>query len=82
MRRTLATDGKSRAWINDIPVSVKTLKQVGDTLIEIHGQFANHTLLNQTTHLDTLDAFAQKNIPEYKDLLNKVKVNYLQYNQK
>ena len=81
LRRTLNTDGKSRAWINDIPVSIKTLKQIGDSLVEIHGQFANHRLLNQTTHLDTLDAFAQKNIPEYKDLLNKVKVNYLQYNQ-
>ena len=81
LRRTLNTDGKSRAWINDIPVSIKTLKQIGDSLVEIHGQFANHTLLNQTTHLDTLDAFAQKNISEYKDLLNKVKVNYLQYNQ-
>ena len=50
LRRTLATDGKSRAWINDVPVSVKTLKQVGDALVEIHGQFANHALLNQATH--------------------------------
>lgn len=81
LRRTLNTDGKSRAWINDIPVSVKTLKQIGDSLVEIHGQFANHTLLNQTTHLGTLDTFAQKNIPEYKELLNTVKSNYLQYNQ-
>ena len=65
LRRTLATDGKSRAWINDIPVSVKTLKQVGDTLIEIHGQFANHTLLNQTTHRTTLDLFAQNNVNNF-----------------
>ena len=57
LRRTLATDGKSRAWINDIPVSIKTLKQVGDALLEIHGQFANHTLLNQSTHKSTLDFF-------------------------
>ena len=81
LRRTLNTDGKSRAWINDTPVSVKTLKQIGDTLVEIHGQFANHTLLNQATHLDTLDTFAQKNITEYKELTNKVKTNYLQYNK-
>ena len=81
VRRTLTTDGKSRAWINDTPVSIKTLKQIGDTLVEIHGQFANHTLLNQATHLDTLDTFAQKNITEYKELTNKVKTNYLQYNK-
>ena len=80
LRRTLSTDGKSRAWINDTPVSIKTLKQIGDSLVEIHGQFANHTLLNQATHLNTLDTFAQKNIPEYKELLSKVKADYLQYN--
>ena len=80
LRRTLATDGKSRAWINDIPVSVKTLKQVGDTLIEIHGQFANHTLLNQTTHRTTLDLFAQNNINNFSALLLDVKTSYKQYN--
>ncbi|MDW2995040.1 MAG: DNA repair protein RecN [Alphaproteobacteria bacterium] len=80
LRRTLNTDGKSKAWINDTPVSIKTLKQVGDTLVEIHGQFANHTLLNQSTHLTTLDAFAQKNIPEYESLLNAVRNSYDKFN--
>ena len=65
LRRTLSTDGKSRAWINDVPVSVKMLKQVGDALVEIHGQFANHTLLNQATHRTTLDLFAQNNINNF-----------------
>lgn len=79
LRRTLSTDGKSRAWINDIPVSVKTLKQVGDVLVEIHGQFANHTLLNQATHRATLDLFAQNNINNFNQLLSDVKVLYKQY---
>lgn len=79
LRRTLSTDGKSRAWINDTPVSIKTLKSIGDTLIEIHGQFANHTLLNQATHRETLDCFSQKHIPDYKQLLQTVKGNYSQY---
>jgi len=65
LRRTLATDGKSRAWINDVPVSVKILKEVGDALVEIHGQFANHTLLNPATHRPTLDAFATMSKPEF-----------------
>lgn len=80
LRRTLNTDGKSKAWINDIPVSIKTLKAVGDTLVEIHGQFANHALLDQGTHLPTLDAFAQKNIPEYCDLLTQVRDSYTKFN--
>ena len=79
LRRTLSTDGKSRAWINDVPVSVKTLKQVGDVLVEIHGQFANHTLLNQATHRATLDLFAQNNINNFNQLLLDVKVLYKQY---
>ena len=65
LRRTLGLDGKSRAWINDVPVSVKVLKEIGDSLVEIHGQFANHTLLNPSTHRPTLDAFAAINNPEF-----------------
>ncbi|MBP3545476.1 MAG: DNA repair protein RecN [Alphaproteobacteria bacterium] len=79
LRRTLSNDGKSRAWINDIPVSVKTLKQVGDSLVEIHGQFANHALLNQSTHRATLDLFAQNNINNFNQLLDDVKVLYKRY---
>ncbi len=80
LRRTLSTDGKSKAWINDVPVSAKTLKQVGDMLVEIHGQFANHTLLNQSTHRTTLDLFAKNNINNYNQILSNVKVSYKQYN--
>ncbi len=79
MRRTLSADGKSRAWINDTPVSIKTLKQVGDILVEIHGQFANHTLLNQATHRSTLDAFATNNIDGYAELLSSVRSSYNEY---
>lgn len=80
LRRTLSTDGKSKAWINDVPVSAKTLKQVGDMLVEIHGQFANHTLLNQSTHRTTLDLFAKNNINNYNHILSNVKAAYKQYN--
>lgn len=79
LRRTLSNDGKSRAWINDIPVSIKTLKQVGDNLVEIHGQFANHALLNPATHRDTLDAFGVANIAGYSDLLAQVATTYSEF---
>jgi len=80
LRRVLNADGKSRAWINDIPVSVKTLKAVGDELLEIHGQFANHALLNPAVHRVSLDEFGIKNITEFKELLDNVKVKYNEYN--
>lgn len=79
LRRTLTSDGKSRAWINDTPVSVKTLKQIGDALVEIHGQFANHTLLNPTTHRTTLDAYAAANIAGYGELMDAVRRAYSEY---
>ncbi len=76
LRRTLSVDGKSRAWINGIPVSVKTLKMAGDLLVEIHGQFENHSLLDQTTHQKTLDDFAIKYIDGFSELLSLVKSSY------
>lgn len=79
LRRTLSLDGKSRAWINDTPVSIKTLKQVGDILVEMHGQFANHALLNQATHRATLDAFASNAIDDFDTLLNDTRNAYNQY---
>ena len=79
LRRTLSADGKSRAWINDTPVSIKTLKQVGDTLVEIHGQFANHALLNPSTHRDALDAFGVATIPDYAQLLSRTHDTYIAY---
>ena len=65
LRRTLSRDGKSRAWVNDIPVSVKTLKQIGDEIVEIHGQFESHSLLDTDTHLTALDEYARLYNPEF-----------------
>ncbi len=79
LRRTLGADGKSRAWINDIPVSVKTLKSVGDILVEVHGQFANHALLNPMMHRRALDDFATKNISNFNTLISKVHSVYNEY---
>jgi len=58
LRRVVGKDGKSRALINDQPVGVNLLKQIGELLLEIHGQFETHGLLNPATHKDLLDAFA------------------------
>ena len=76
LRRNLSTDGKSKAWINDVPVSIKTLKQIGDELVEIHGQFENHSLLDATTHLTSLDEYAGLYNSEFKDVLNHVRASY------
>src|SRR5262249_11496922 len=57
LRRVLGADGRSRAFVDDAPVSVGLLKQIGDTLVEIQGQFEQRGLLDPATHRGFLDAF-------------------------
>jgi len=70
IRRTLSKDGKSKCFVSDQPVSVGLLKTLGETLVEIHGQFATHSLLNPATHLTTLDTYAnlEKQVKEVQIL--------------
>jgi DNA repair protein RecN (Recombination protein N) len=58
LRRAVGTDGRSRAWINDQPVSISLLSSIGAQLVEIHGQAAEVGLLDAASHRPILDAFA------------------------
>lgn len=58
VRRSLAADGKSRAFINDAPVNVGTLKRFGELLVERHGQHDQRGLLDSKTHRQLIDAYA------------------------
>jgi DNA repair protein RecN (Recombination protein N) len=58
LRRVQFADGRSRAFINDQAISVQTLKAVGSTLVEIHGQHDERALVDAATHRRLLDAFA------------------------
>ena len=57
LRRVLAADGRSRAFINDQPASVAALREIGALLVEVHGQHETVGLLDSRTHRDLLDAF-------------------------
>ena len=57
LRRVLGADGRSRAFVNDQPVSVGLLRALGDQLIEIQGQFEDRGLLDPGSHRALLDAF-------------------------
>ncbi|MGE5505209.1 MAG: DNA repair protein RecN [Actinomycetota bacterium] len=57
LRRVVTADGRSKAYVNDQPVSVGLLRRLGDELVEVHGQFDAHGLLDATTHRGVLDAF-------------------------
>jgi DNA repair protein RecN (Recombination protein N) len=58
LRRLLRADGKSRAFVNDAPASIGLLRQLGGSLVEIQGQFAQRGLLDPATHRDLLDVYA------------------------
>ncbi|XUM22512.1 DNA repair protein RecN [Bradyrhizobium oligotrophicum S58] len=58
LRRVQFGDGRTRAFINDQSVSVQTLKAIGATLVEIHGQHDERALVDAATHRRLLDAFA------------------------
>ena len=58
LRRVQLADGRTRAFINDQPISVQTLKAVGAALVEIHGQHDERALVDASTHRRLLDAFA------------------------
>ena len=58
LRRLLRSDGRSRAFVNDEPASIAMLRQLGDSLVEIQGQFEQRGLLDPANHRVILDAFA------------------------
>jgi DNA repair protein RecN (Recombination protein N) len=56
-RRAITPDGRSRAFINDQPVSIGLMREAGAMLLEIHGQHDDRGLLDAAGHRDLLDAF-------------------------
>jgi DNA repair protein RecN (Recombination protein N) len=57
LRRVNARDGRKTAWVNDRRCSGEVLRQLSDTLVELHGQHDDRGLLNPRGHRDLLDAF-------------------------
>ncbi|HEU6442958.1 MAG TPA: DNA repair protein RecN, partial [Microvirga sp.] len=57
LRRVQLADGRTRAFVNDQPVSVQVLKAIGGTLVEIHGQHDDRALVDPISHRAILDAF-------------------------
>lgn len=66
LRRVITSEGRSKAYINDQPVNLSTLKNLGDKLVDIHSQHAHHQLLQREHHQTLLDAYIHDD-----DLLSK-----------
>lgn len=75
IRREILPSGKSRAFINDSPVNLTELQDLGEFLIDIHSQHQTQELSNETYQIEILDAIAnhQTVLFEYKQQLSKYK---------
>ncbi|MBT3990248.1 MAG: DNA repair protein RecN [Rhodospirillaceae bacterium] len=74
LRRVVSADGRSRAFINDQAVSVALLRQIGEILVEVHGQLETHGLLDPATHRRFVDAFGG-----YQNMLQAVSDKYKEW---
>lgn len=71
VKRVISDDGKSRSFINDTLVSLSSLRNVSKELIEIQSQFSEQGLLDNSTHLSSLDEFG-----DYQEELNQLSKNW------
>ncbi len=74
LRREVRANGRSRAFINDTPCTVQVLKNVGDELVDMHGQHEHQSLLNAETHITFLDQYAN-----HDDLLETAAQKYAEW---
>lgn len=90
LSREFYQNGRSVCKINGRMVTLSELKTVGESLIDIHGQHDNQSLLNEKTHLNLLDGFAcnidkklitlkmeyKKEFEAYQNIKEKMKINF------
>ncbi|MBU1298683.1 MAG: DNA repair protein RecN [Bacteroidetes bacterium] len=57
LRREVSVKGQSRCFVNDSPITLNILKNIGDLLVDLHGQHEHQSILKTETHIDLLDDF-------------------------
>lgn len=75
IRRIINQSGKSRVYINEHPVNISTLSEIGEALLDIHGQHEHQSLLSQDRQMDLLDSFGglKKESSEVQGLFYRLK---------
>ncbi len=63
VRRTIGAKGRSKAWVNDVPVTVGLLRDLAATLIDVFAQHENQRLLDASRHTEYLDRYLTKRDP-------------------
>jgi DNA repair protein RecN (Recombination protein N) len=91
LRRILSDDGRSRSFINNQPVPLQLLRELGSLLVNLHGQHEHQLLLNRETHRECVDAYGhheklagdiKKYYYRYRDIENQLKQYHTQFGNK
>ena len=80
--REFTTSGKNTCRINNKMVTVSALKEIGEKLVDIHGQYENQSLLKTENHIELLDAFGGSKIAQPKEQYAKLYIDYKAASQK
>lgn len=74
VRREISLKGSNRCFLNDTPVTLNLIKEIGDLLVDLHGQHEHQSLLRSETHIEMLDGFINldKHLAEFERLKNKL----------
>ncbi len=62
LKREVLREGKSRAWVNGSPVTIRVLSEIGGLLVDLHGQHETQSLLRPEAQRDMLDAYADADV--------------------
>ena len=76
IRREISSKGSNRCFVNDSPVSLNIVKDLGDLLVDLHGQHDHQSLLRKETHINFLDGFGNN-----EELLRTYKWLYISLNK-
>jgi DNA repair protein RecN (Recombination protein N) len=81
LRREVSIKGQSRCFVNDSPVPLMILKEIGDHLVDLHGQHEHQSLLRPETHIGLLDEFGSldKLVDEYRESFDRLSVLFKEF---
>lgn len=81
IRRTINRDGRSKGYINGRPVPMQALRELGEQLVDIHGQHAHQSLLKRQVQREALDAYAGHDVAEHNKLVSDTAQCFTQWQQ-
>ena len=83
IKREITKDGKSKSFINNVGVRIAELKELGDLIVDIHGQHEHQSLFNPSNHLNFYDSYLniEDKLETYKENYDKLVKLIKQYNE-